>query len=89
MGKSDDQVIKEFNDLVNMSVSDLEAWLETEESQGSGWGEGDETVGHQSGTKIVDILKRNPKKDAGKYEDKDLEHMRKVAAYCNRHLAQE
>jgi len=89
MVKSDDQVIKEFNKLVNMEVSDLESWLKTSESKNAGWGERDESVGHQSGRKIVDILKRNPSKEAENYEDEDLEHMRKVAAYCNRHLAQE
>ena len=40
---------------------------QTEDSQGAGWGDGDESVGHQSGRKIVDILQRNPKKDPSKY----------------------
>lgn len=39
-------------------------------------------VGHESGRHIVDILKRNPKKDADKYTDEDLQHMRKVVSYC-------
>lgn len=90
MGKSDDQVIEEFNEYVNMSASELEKWLKTEESESSGWGdEGGESVGHESGRKITDILKRNPKKDPSKYTDEDKEHMRKVASYCKRHLAQE
>ena len=90
MGKSDDQVVEEFNEYVNMSASDLEKWLKTEESESSGWGdEGGESVGHESGRKITDILKRNPKKDPSKYTDEDKEHMRKVASYCKRHLAQE
>jgi Protein of unknown function (DUF3140) len=42
-----------------------------------------------SGRKIVDILKRNPKKQADKYTDEDLAHMKKVVAYCARHIAQE
>ncbi len=47
-GKSDDQVIEQFNEYVNMTVKELEDWLETEDSQGAGWGgEGGETVGHQ------------------------------------------
>ena len=50
-----------------MSASELEKWLKTEESEGAGWGgESGETVGHDSGRKIVDILKRNPKKEASK-----------------------
>lgn len=48
-----------------------------------------ETVGHESGRKIIAILEKNPKKDAQKYEDDDIEHMRRVVAYCKRHLAQE
>ncbi len=42
-----------------------------------------------SGRKIVEILKKNPKKDPSKYDDNDVAHMRKVAAYNKRHLAQE
>ena len=63
-----------------MSAEELEDWLKTDESTGAGWkNSGDtETVGHESGTKIVDILKRNPKKEADKYTEEDLGHMRKV-----------
>ena len=43
----------------------------------------------QSGRKIIEILEKNPKKDPEKYDDEDLAHMRKVVAYCKRHLAQE
>lgn len=39
-------------------------------------------TGHESGRHIVDILKRNHKKDADKYTDEDLQHMRKVVSYC-------
>ncbi|KAK4050869.1 hypothetical protein OIV83_003291 [Microbotryomycetes sp. JL201] len=90
MVKSEDQVIEEFNDHVNMTADELEEWLETEESQESGWGgESGETTGHQSGRKIVEILKKNPSKDPEGYDEDDLAHMRKVAAYCARHLKQE
>lgn len=44
---------------------------------------------HCSGRKIIEILKKNPKKDPSKYDEEDIQHMRKVAAYCKRHLAQE
>lgn len=40
----------EFNDLVNMSASDLEKWLKEEDSTESGWSKDDgsgETVGHE------------------------------------------
>jgi hypothetical protein len=42
-----------------------------------------------SGRKIIQILEKNPKKDPSKYDDEDVEHMRRVVAYCKRHLAQE
>lgn len=41
------------------------------------------------GCKIVEILKKNPKKEPSKYDKNDLGHMRKVAASNKRHLAQE
>lgn len=49
----------------------------------------DRLTGVKSGRKIVEILKRNPKKEASKYSDEDVKHMRRVAAYNKRHLAQE
>lgn len=42
-----------------------------------------------SGRKIVSILEHNPDKDPDNYRDEDLNHMRRVVAYCKRHLAQE
>lgn len=91
--KDNKEVISEFNEYVNMTASELEKWLETDDStNGAGWtndgGDG-ETVGHQSGRTIVEILKANPNKNPDKYTDEQLQHMRKVASYCKRHLAQE
>lgn len=37
----------------------------------------------------MEILKKNPDKDPDMYDDEDVAHMRRVAAYCKRHLAQE
>ncbi|BGP42368.1 hypothetical protein JCM10450v2_006462 [Rhodotorula kratochvilovae] len=96
-GKSDDQVISEFNEYVNMTPDELREWLETGDSQGAGWSkdnsgkvrEGEESVGHESGRKIIDILERNPDKDPEEYTEEDIAHMRKVTSYCKRHLAQE
>ncbi|EJT98347.1 hypothetical protein DACRYDRAFT_110789 [Dacryopinax primogenitus] len=89
--KSEQEVIAEFNQYVNMSASELEEWLHTESATGAGWraDESGETVGHESGRKIVDILKRNPSKTVEKYTEDDIAHMRKVVSYCKRHLAQE
>lgn len=92
MVKDDETVIEEFNELVNMSAKELEDWLKTENSSGSGWAKDDgsgETIGHDSGVKIVEILKKNPNKDPEGYDQGDVAHMRRVVAYCKRHLAQE
>ncbi|MCJ1361242.1 hypothetical protein MMC16_000340 [Acarospora aff. strigata] len=75
-----------------MSGEELEEWLQGEQSQGSGWSKSDgsgETVGHESGRKIIEILRKNPSKDPEEYDEEDIAHMRKVVAYCKRHLAQE
>ncbi|KAI0451446.1 hypothetical protein F5B21DRAFT_527975 [Xylaria acuta] len=75
-----------------MSAPDLEAWLEGEPSQSAGWGKGDEsgeTIGHESGRRIVEILEKNPSKDPDRYDEEDVEHMRRVVSYCKRHMAQE
>ncbi|KAI5847161.1 hypothetical protein DFP73DRAFT_544399 [Morchella snyderi] len=84
-------IIDEFNGLVNMSSGELSEWLEEDASIFSGWtkdGTG-ETVGHQSGRHIVNILENNPDRVPEKYRDEDIDHMRKVVSYCKRHLAQE
>ncbi|KAI9889017.1 MAG: hypothetical protein M1814_006075 [Vezdaea aestivalis] len=83
---------REFNELVNMTAQELEDWLKEESSTGAGWQKEDgsgETIGHESGRKIIEILKKNPDKDPDKYEDEDIDHMRRVVAYNKRHLAQE
>ncbi|CAF9914805.1 MAG: hypothetical protein GOMPHAMPRED_008283 [Gomphillus americanus] len=83
---------REWNEYVNMSASELKEWLTGNSSKDAGWtgdSEDGETVGHQSGRKIVEILEKNPKGDPEKYDEDDLAHMRKVVAYCKRHLAQE
>ncbi|KAI9720006.1 MAG: hypothetical protein M1812_003131 [Candelaria pacifica] len=92
MVKDNDTVIKEFNELVNMTAEELTAWLKGDASTSSGWTKDDgsgESVGHESGRKIVEILEKNPDKDPEKYDQEDIDHMRKVVAYNKRHLAQE
>ncbi|KAF1981016.1 hypothetical protein K402DRAFT_365530 [Aulographum hederae CBS 113979] len=92
MVKDKETVIEEFNELVNMTPDELKDWLGSDESTGSGWSKDDgsgETIGHESGRKIIKILEKNPKKDPEQYEKEDIDHMRKVVAYCKRHLAQE
>ncbi|GAA6024171.1 hypothetical protein JCM10207_005591 [Rhodosporidiobolus poonsookiae] len=96
-GKTDQQVIEEFQEYVNMTPDELQEWLDTDDSQTSGWSKdndgkvkkGQESVGHESGRKIIDILERNPEGDPEKYTEEDLAHMRRVTSYVKRHTAQE
>ena len=81
-----DTIRREFGDAVNMSPSELEKWLATDESQSVGQKDGDdESTGHASGRRIVELLH----KKKGDLDDDDLAHMRKVHGYVQRHLAQE
>ena len=77
------QTIDEFGDAVNMTRKELEDWLETEESQSVGQGNG-ESKGHESGRRIVKLLEKN-KSD---YTDDDIDHMRRVVSYVHRHQSQ-
>ncbi|WP_306212178.1 DUF3140 domain-containing protein [Actinoplanes sp. RD1] len=75
----------EFKDAVNMTASELEKWLGTDESREVGQKSGGgESVGHDSGRKIVKLL-HTRKADLS---DQDEAHMRKVVGYVHRHLAQ-
>ena len=85
MAKSDEQVIEEFDEAVNMSSKELEERLETEESKEVGQKDGGgESKGHESGRKIVEILE----KDRSDYTEEDIDHMRRVVSYFHRHQAQ-
>jgi Protein of unknown function (DUF3140) len=78
-------VADEFAELVNMTRRQLSEWLETDESKSVGQSDdGEESVGHESGRRIVAILDKH-KADL---TDDDFEHMRRVNAYNKRHLAQ-
>ncbi len=82
-----DTIRREFADAVNMTAGELEKWLDTPESQSVGQKSGGsgESTGHESGRRIVELL-RTRKADLS---DDDLAHMRKVHGYVQRHLAQE
>ncbi len=78
-------IIDEFNQVVNMTAKELESWLDTDESKAVGQKDGeDESIGHQSGRRIVQLLQK--KQD--EYTDDDLSHMKKVISYVHRHSAQ-
>ena len=82
--KDNAQVIREFNDIVNMTASELEHWLKSDDSRSAGWPKDDssgESVGHDSGRRIVEILRSNPDKDEDKYTEEQVQHMRKVVSY--------
>ena len=85
MSQDNKAVIDEFRQAVNMTPKELETWLETEESQAVGQKDGnDESAGHKSGRRIVEILR----KKQGDYTDDDISHMKKVISYVHRHSAQ-
>ncbi|MEO3801562.1 DUF3140 domain-containing protein [Nonomuraea sp. B1E8] len=79
------EVAAEFGKSVNMTAGELERWLATDESRAVGQKDGGgESVGHESGRKIVDLLRRKK----GDWTDDDYDHMKKVVGYVHRHLAQ-
>ena len=85
MADDDDASRTEFNDIVNMTASELEKWLDSDESKEVGQKSGNgESTGHASGRRIIELL-RTKKDDLS--ED-DYAHMRKVVGYAKRHLAQ-
>ena len=85
MAKSNEQVIEEFDEAINMSRKELEKWLDTDESKEVGQKDGgDGSKGHEAGRRIVAILEKN-KSD---YTDDDIEHMRRVVSCIHRHQAQ-
>ena len=83
-----DKVRRDFAEAVNMSASELEEWLATDDSRKVGWkgadGAASESIGHASGRRIVRILRG----DRHALSDDDYAHMRKVVGYIRRHKAQ-
>lgn len=74
-----------FYNNVNMAPSELEKWLDTENSKSVGQDSGGgESIGHKSGRQIIKI-KRTKKADLTK---SDYEHMEKVNSYVPHHSAQ-
>lgn len=73
----------DFDDAVNMTPTQIEKWLDTDDSKSVGQGSG-ESTGHRSGRRIV-AIKRTKVADL---TDDDYAHMRKVTGYVKRHLAQ-
>lgn len=85
-GQQDKGIIADFKKAVNMTVGQIEKWLQTKESRSVGFrgSEGSESVGHRSGRRIIKILG----KKQGDLTESDFKHMAKVTGYVQRHLAQ-
>lgn len=85
MSEGAEDIIDDFQRSVNMTPAELERWLSTPESRNSGQSDGGaESKGHESGRRIVALLRTN----RADYTDDDVAHMKKVRGYLNRHLAQ-
>ena len=68
-----------------MSPSELEGWLETDDSKSVGQSDGGgESKGHESDRRTSAIL-RKTKSD---YTYDDVEHLKRVNGYVKRHLGQ-
>ena len=76
----------DFAEVVNMTAAELQMWLTTAESKAVGQksSEHAESVGHDSGRKIVKVLR----KKQTDLTEADEAHMGKVVGYVHRHLAQ-
>jgi hypothetical protein len=81
-----DEIWDDWTASVNMTKSELERWLQTDESKEVGQKSdgGGESTGHHSGRRIVQIL------DTKKSDltDDDVDWMHKVVGYVKRHSAQ-
>lgn len=78
------EIRKAFRDATNMSPSELDDWLKTDESKSVGDSENGESTGHRSGRRIAEIKRKN----VDDLTDDDHEHMNEVVGYVHRHLAQ-
>ena len=80
-----EEIYQEFKEKINMSPSEIEDWLNTEESKSVGIDSGDgESKGRKSAKSIIEIRRKN--KD--ELTKDDYSHMKKVNAYVKRHSAQ-
>ncbi|MDT0682905.1 DUF3140 domain-containing protein [Roseicyclus sp. F158] len=78
------EIRKDFRDAVNMSPSELEDWLETDESKAVGDDSDGESTGHYSGRRIVEIKR----KTVDELTEDDHDWMKKATGYVHRHLKQ-
>lgn len=77
--------IAEFHSVVNMTASEMENWLATDESKSVGQkDDAGEIKGRKSGKHIIEILH----KDESDYTEGDRQRIQKVVSYIHRHTAQ-
>ena len=80
-----EEIYQEFKDNINVPPSEIEDWLDTDESKSVGIDSGDgESKGRKSAKRIIEIRRKN--KD--ELTKDDYSHMKKVNAYVKRHSAQ-
>jgi hypothetical protein len=80
------ETLHRFREEVNMTPSELQEWLGTEEAESVGQKEteGSESVGHASGRRIMELLRTKQPE----YTGNDFDHMNRVVGYIHRHTAQ-
>jgi hypothetical protein len=82
---SDAEIWERWTSLVNLTAEELEDWLRTPESLSVGSKiHGEESVGHASGRRIVELLDRR-REDLSPEE---WRHVRKTVGFIRRHTAQ-
>lgn len=85
MDEESKATVAQFRDVVNMSATQLETWLNTDESQDVGQkDDGGESTGHKMGRTIIELLG----KKQSDYTDDDVHQMSRVVSYVHRHMAQ-
>ena len=86
MAEDHDRIYADFKEAVNMAPAELEAFLDTDQSHEVGQKKSgsSESVGHESGRRIVAIKRRKK----AELTDDDYAHMKKVVGYVHRHLEQ-
>lgn len=85
MSDDHEETRQTFAEAVNMTASELQDWLGTEQSREVGQKNGGgESTGHEMGRRVVHLLQT----DEADLTEADHEHMAEVVGYVHRHLAQ-
>ena len=95
MADDSKHIYDDFKSLVNMTATQLERWLKSDDAQSVGIQKGtttdkktdaggNESVGHESGRAIVGILRKRKTE----LTDADFSQMKRVVGYIKRHAAQ-